>query len=123
MPKKSFYENSIANSSSSKTLFNFVSNFYGKSSSSILPSAPSLSVLVENFSLYIIDKIHNVSSIRFKLDCMSNSMPDFNYFNGIKRHCFEHVSIETVRSMSLLPNHHPKFFSTASRKVTSDFLK
>ena len=96
--KKSFYENSIANSTSSKTLFNFVSNFYGKSSSSILPSAPSLSVLVENFSLYFIDKI---SSIRSKLDCISNSMPDFDCFNGIKMHCFEPVSIETVKNVIL----------------------
>ena len=96
--KKSFYENSIANSTSSKTLFNFVSNFYGRSSSSILPSAPSLSVLVENFSLYFIDKI---SSIRSKLDCISNSMPDFDCFNGIKMHCFEPVSIETVKNVIL----------------------
>ena len=63
--KKVFYENVINGDITSKSLFRFVSRFYNKDSSSILPSFTSASEITERFSQYFIYKI---KTIRLTID-------------------------------------------------------
>ena len=81
----------------SKSLFRFVSRFYNKDSSSILPSFTSASEITERFSQYFIDKI---KTIRLTIDACNVSLHEFHtsFFTGsTTMSCFKSVTNSDVK--------------------------
>ena len=103
--KKKFYESKICASSTSRQLFTFVSEMYGKGNVTILPNNISLNEMSEKFNTFFISKI---SKIRAALDTctstilgISNSQANPSHYLGQQFANFRSLTRNEVKSIVL----------------------
>ena len=97
--KRLYYESKILASTSSRYLFQFVSEMYGNGKKCILPNNVSLEKMPEMFNEFFISKIAKIRSL---LDSRkSDSVSDALSFTGEKLQSFELLSNDHVKRIIL----------------------
>ena len=97
--KKVYYESKILASSTSRNLFQFVSEMYGNGKKCILPNNVPLDKMPEIFNDFFISKIGKIRSI---LDSRNNGfVSNTNSFTGEKFQSFQLLSCKQVKHLIL----------------------
>ena len=98
--KKLYFESKITAASTSKYLFDFVSEMYGKSKKCIFPNNISIDKLPELLNNYFISKISKIrSSFDTQKACDTNS--NVLIFNGNRLSNFDQLSQKEIKSIIL----------------------